>query len=34
MIKKAGFAEARLEVGAKRRGDPFTILIGCARRKE
>lgn len=34
LLRSAGFSEIRLDVGAKRRGDPFTILIGCARRKE
>lgn len=33
LLKQAGFSEIRLDIGAKRRGDPFTVLIGCGRRK-
>jgi 2-polyprenyl-3-methyl-5-hydroxy-6-metoxy-1,4-benzoquinol methylase len=32
-LKAAGFQEIHLETGAKRRGDPFTVLIGCARKR-
>ena len=31
LLKQAGFTEIRLDIGAKRRGDPFTVLIGCGR---
>ena len=34
LLKQAGFVDVRLDIGAKRRGDPFTVLIGCARRKQ
>ncbi|HSP05728.1 MAG TPA: ArsR family transcriptional regulator, partial [Acidobacteriota bacterium] len=28
LLKQAGFSGIRLEVGARRHGDPFTVLIG------
>lgn len=33
LLQKSGFSNVRLEVGAQRRGDPFTILIACGRKK-
>ena len=29
----AGFEDIRLETGAKRKGDPFTVLIGCGTKR-
>jgi len=33
-IQHAGFENIHLETGAKRKGDPFTVLIGCATKRE
>jgi ArsR family transcriptional regulator len=33
LVKNAGFTGIRTDVGSKRRGDPFTVLIGCGRKK-
>ena len=33
-LSNAGFKEIQLDVGSKRRGDPFTVLIGCATKRE
>jgi ArsR family transcriptional regulator len=32
LLKQAHFTGVRIEVGAKRRGDPFTVLIGTGRK--
>ena len=32
LLKQAGFSRIKLEIGARRHGDPFTVLIGCGRR--
>jgi ubiquinone/menaquinone biosynthesis C-methylase UbiE len=32
MLEDAGFRNIRIDVGSRRRGDPFTVLIGCGRR--
>lgn len=34
ILRKSGFSDVRSEVGAQRRGDPFTILIAFGRRKK
>ncbi len=34
VMKEAGFADIVLDVGARRRGDPFTVLIGCGTKKK
>jgi len=33
LLRANSFVDIRLDIGAKRRGDPFTVLIGCARKK-
>jgi len=33
LLRSNFFVDIRLGVGAKRRGDPFTVLIGCGRKK-
>jgi SAM-dependent methyltransferase len=33
-MRQAGFQEIHLETGAKRKGDPFAVLIGCATKEE
>jgi ArsR family transcriptional regulator len=33
LLKSANFTEIRIEVGSKRHGDPFVILIGAGRKK-
>jgi DNA-binding transcriptional ArsR family regulator len=32
-LNNAGFKDIQLDVGSRRRGDPFTVLIGCAIKK-
>ncbi len=33
-LEKAKFTRIRIGIGSKRRGDPFTVLIGCAVKKK
>jgi len=33
-LQNAGFTDVHIDVGAKRRGDPFTVLIGCAAKRK
>ena len=32
LLEAAGFRGIRVDVGSRRRGDPFTVLIGCGRK--
>lgn len=34
LLRDAGFVDVRLDVGSKRRGDPFTVLIGFGRKRK
>jgi SAM-dependent methyltransferase len=34
LLKRAGFADGRVSVGARLRGDPFTVLVASGRRPE
>jgi ArsR family transcriptional regulator len=34
LLKEVRFAATRIDMGARRHGDPFTILIGCGRKRK
>lgn len=34
LLKQASFTDVRIDVGARRRGDPFTVLIGAGRKSK